>query len=262
MRVQKTYSKQVRRPMAHVSSFIVNHLYQRNKWATVWWSAAFPGFGHLMICKYFTGALLIAWEFFINIQAHVNLAIYYSMIGKFEMAKHVIDTRWFLLYCAVYMFAMWDCYRLTIDLNKFALLADREDPTILPFKISALEINYLDNRNSWTGVIWSCFNPGLGALYIGRLPTGFYLMIWFVAVVYYAHILPAIHATFIGHFQIAKETLDPEWLLFLPSIMGFATYDAYLQNQALNQLFKVEQSRFLSDHYQKPTFTTRFGDRP
>ncbi len=38
--------------------------------------AAFPGCGHMMICKYFTGILFIAWEFFINVQSHVNEAIY------------------------------------------------------------------------------------------------------------------------------------------------------------------------------------------
>lgn len=259
--MSNTYSKKFRRPMAHVSSYIMNHIYQRNPWVAVWWSASFPGFGHIMICKYLTGGLLIAWEFFINIQAHVNEAIYYSMIGKFEVAKHVLDTRWFLLYIAVYIFAMWDCYSITIDLNKFALLADREDSSIMPFNISALEINYLDNRNSWVSVIWTCFNPGLGALYIGRLPTGFYIMIWFIVVVYYAHLLPAIQATFVGDFQSAKNTLNPEWLLFLPSIMGFATHDAYIQNQALNALFKTEQSRFLADNYQTPTFKIHFGDK-
>lgn len=247
--------------MVHMSSYIVNTIYQRNPWIAVWWSAAFPGCGHIMLCKYLTGALLIAWEFFINIQAHVNKAIYYSMIGKFDVAKDVIDTRWFLLYIAAYIFAMWDCYTLTVDLNKFALLADRNDAPIKPFKIDAFEINYLDKRNTWISVVWACFNPGLGSLYIGRIPTGFYMMIWFIVVVYYAHLLPAIHATFIGHFQSAKESLDPEWLLFLPSIMGFSAYDAYIQNQALNKLFKSEQSRFLVENYQKPAFKIFCGDK-
>lgn len=155
-----------------------------------------------------------------------------TVVGKFDVAKHVLDTRWFLLYIAVYIFAMWDCYSLTIDLNKFALLAHREDSSILPFNISALEVYYLDNRNSWIGVIWACFNPGLGSLYIGRLPTDFYALIWFVATVYYAHLLPAIQSTFIGDFQLAKKVLDPEWLLFLPSIMGFATYDTYIKKDS------------------------------
>ncbi len=110
-------------------------------------------------------------------------------------------------------------------------------------------------------VIWSCFNPGLGSLCIGRLPTGFYTMVWFIVVAYFAHLLPAVQATFVGDFQSAKRILDPEWILFLTSIMGFSTYDAYIQNQALNNLFKTEQSRFLADNYQAPAFKIPFGDK-
>lgn len=50
------------------------------------------------------------WEFFVNVKAHINEAIFYSMIGEFEMAKAVIDTRWFLIYITVYIFTMRDSY--------------------------------------------------------------------------------------------------------------------------------------------------------
>jgi len=258
--LKNTYSEKLRRPFVYLSPFITNTIFLRNPWVSVWWSAAFPGCGHVMLCKYFTGFILIGWEFFINIHAHVNQAILYSMIGKFELAKQTIDTEWFLLYIGVYIYAMWDCFSLTTDLNKFYLLADYEDTSIMPFNIGALEINYLDIRNNWNGTVWSMFTPGLGYLYINRLPSAFMFLIWFVVVCRFSHLLPAIHKTCLGDFHGASLILNPEWLLFLPSLMGFAVYDVYIQVNTLNKLFKKEQSRFFMDHYQSPKIELPFGN--
>jgi hypothetical protein len=154
---------------------------------------------------------------------------------------------------------MWDVFNLTIDLNKFYLLADYEDSSIMPFNISAFEINYLDIRNTWNGSIWSLFTPGLGYLYINRLPSGFLFLIWFVVACRCSHLLPAIHNTFLGKFHQASSVLNPEWFLFLPSLFGFCAYDVYVQVMASNKLFKSEQSRFLIDHYQSSKFQLPFG---
>lgn len=248
-----------RRPIAYTSAYITNTIFGRNPWGVTWWSAAFPGCGHLMLCKYFTGFMLMGWEFFINIQAHVNEAIFYSMTGRFDAAKHVLDKHWFLLYIGVYVFTMWDSYTLTIELNKFRLLVDQDTVPIEPFKVSALEINYLENRNARHATWWSLFTPGLGYLYINRLPSGFFNLICFVFVTYYSNLLPAVHATLIGDFQAAARSLRPEWFLFLPSLVGFATFDVYIQAKALNQLFKIEQSQHFLNHYQDQKVRIPFG---
>ncbi|WP_157062095.1 hypothetical protein [Alicyclobacillus ferrooxydans] len=208
----------------------------------------------MMLCKYFTGSMLMLWEFVVNAQSNINLAIMLSMTGQFEKAKSVLEPRWFFLYMGVYLFTAWDSYRLSIDLNKLYLVADREDASILPASISTLESNYLDVRKPWTGVIWSCITPGLGQLYFNRLPSGFYLLICFIVSIYESHVGNALLATMTGHFDYARSVLNPEWLLFLPSIYGIASYDAFVLIKELNKLFKIEQSRFLSDHYQSPKF--------
>lgn len=249
-----TYSKKVRRPYVDMSSFNVNQFHLRNPWIAVWWSLAFPGGGHMMLCKYFTGSMLMLWEFLINVKSNLNLAITLSMTGQFDKAKAVLDPRWFFLYMGVYLFALWDSYRLTIDMNKLFLVADREDASILPVKISTLESNYLDIRSPWNGVIWSLITPGLGQIYFNRLPSGFYLLISFVVAVYQAHVGNALLATMTGHFDIARSVLNSEWLLFMPSIYGLASYDAFVLIKELNKLFEIEQSRFLSDHYKSPKF--------
>jgi hypothetical protein len=241
------------------SSYITNNLFVRNPWVTLWWSAAFPGCGHLMLCKFFTGFMLIGWEFYINVSAHVNEAIFYSMTGQFELAKSVLDTRLFLLYIGVYVFAMWDCYCLTVDLNELFLLADLNDAPIKPVAMTALELNYLDYRNPWNATWWTFFAPGLGYLKINRLPSAILIFIGFTVIVYYSRLLPALQATFYGDFARASALPNPEWLLFLPSFVGFTAHDVYIQTIALNKLFKREQSRYFADQYQTPSFRLPFG---
>ena len=210
----------------------------------------------MMLCKYFTGGMLMLWEFVINVHSKLNLAIEWSMTGHFREAKSVLDPRWLFLYMGVYLFAMWDSYRLAIDMNKLYLVADRdrEDSSILPVKISPLESNYLGIRKPWTGVAWSFITPGLGQIYFNRLPSGFYLLICFVVCVYESHLGNALLFTMTGDFEAAKLVMNPEWLLFLPSIYGLATYDTFVLIKELNKLFQIEQSRFLADNYGNPNF--------
>lgn len=248
------YSNGLRRPKVHLASYIANYIHEQNPWSLVWWSAAFPGAGHMQLCKYGTGTMLMFWEFFINVKSHLNEAIYYSMIGDFEIAKSVIDSKWFLLYMAIYIFTMWDCYRLALDLNKYSQLADRYDAPIKPFHIGALEINYLDYRKPWNGVIWSLFMPGLGSIYANRLPTGFFVLICTVFSIYKSNILPAFHWMLAGNLDMTRHQISPQWYLNLPSLWGFAVSSTYIDIHFTNELFKTEQSRFLTKNYQPTTF--------
>lgn len=252
--MKRTFSNELRRPKAHLSSYIINYLCERNPWQMVWWSASFPGMGHMMLCKYFSGSILMTWEFFVNVKAHINEAIFYSMIGQFQIAKEVIDTRWFLLYMTVYIFTMWDSYCITIDLNKYSALSDRVDSPIMPFNISPLEVHYLEIRKPWSGVFWGFLNPGLGSIYANRLPMGFFVLICFILTVYHSNVLPAIHFTFEGKFDLVKTAINHQWFLNLPSLMLFAVSAGFNDIYYTNQLFKIEQSRYLTDKYQLRQF--------
>jgi len=252
--LKKTFPNSVRRPKAHLSPYLINYIEERNPWTVVWWSAAFPGAGHLLLCKYVSGILLMFWELVINVKAHINEAIYYSMIGQFELAKMTIDTRWFLLYSAVFVFAMWDCYSTTIDLNKYSQLADRLDSPIKPFKIGAYELHFLDYRKPVYGAWWSFLYPGLGSIYSNRLPTGFFIFICFIATVYYSNVLPAVHLTLTGKTELAGSVIHIQWFLNLPSIVLYSISSSYQDIILTNKLFKVEQSRYLQEHYQPGHF--------
>ncbi|MFC7746926.1 hypothetical protein ACFQU8_06710 [Lentibacillus kimchii] len=247
-------SDRARRFRAYVSILGTTQIHLRNPFIIAWWSAAFPGFGHLLLSKYIRGYLLVLWEFFININAHINEAMIYSFTGQFELAKMALEPRWMLLYIPIYIYAIWDSYRTSVDLNKLFILADRENAEFINFQITGLEINYLDKRKPWISVMWSVFMPGAGQLYIHRIATAFFIIIWLITVVYFSRFLEGIHLLVSGDLTQATAILDGEWLLFLPSLYFFAIYDAYINTVENNKLFETEQKNFLRRRYQNPNF--------
>jgi hypothetical protein len=214
--------EKARRQKAYVSLMGTTQLHIRAPWVIAWWSAAFPGFGHFLLSKYLRGALLFIWEVIINLQSHLNLAILYSFTGEIEKANQVLDKRWLLLYAPVFVFGIWDSYRTANDMNNIFLLAYQENAYFKSFRIGAFEINYLDKRNPWNSVFWSLLMPGLGQLYNHRILMSSFILIWWIVISYYSHLLQAIHYAFIGEGIKAMSIVDKQWLLFIPSLYGFS----------------------------------------
>lgn len=243
-----------RRSVAYLSLLGTTQLHLRNPFVIACWSVAFPGMGHLLLSKYLRGLLLFIWEVVVNYKAHINLLILYSFLGDFDKAMQVVDIKWMSFYIPAYLFSVWDSYRTTIDLNHAYMLAAREDAEVKPFKISTMEINYLDKRSPWVSAIWSLLIPGGGQLYIHRLITAIFLVAWWIIICLNSNFLPAMHYTLLGDFQQAKSILDMQWLLNIPSVYFFAMYDAYANTVENNKLFDWEQSKFLKRDYQNPNF--------
>lgn len=76
-----TNNNTARRYKTHVSLVGTTQLHLRNPYIIAWWSAAFPGFGHLLLSKYLRGYALILWELLVNNMAHLNYGIIYSFTG-------------------------------------------------------------------------------------------------------------------------------------------------------------------------------------
>lgn len=250
-----------RRYIAHVSILGTTQMHLRSPSIIAWWSAAFPGFGHLLLSKYIRGFVLFIWEVIVNVQANINLAIIYSFQGEFDMAVHVLDPRWLLVYLPVYFFGIWDSHRTTVDLNKVYLLAEREEHRFNIFSIGAMEINYLDKRDPMMAAFWSAIVPGLGQLYIHRIITSFFVIFWAIIFFYLSHFLEGLLFLILGDIGQATSVLRGEYLLMLPSIYGFAVYDAYVNTVENNKLFEKEQRRYLQDNYQHPEFKLLKGKK-
>ncbi|GIQ69751.1 hypothetical protein XYCOK13_25750 [Xylanibacillus composti] len=202
---------------------------------------------------------MFCWEVFVNIQAKINLAMVHSFCGDIALAKEVLETRWMLLYIPVYLFGIWDSYRTTIDMNNVYLLAEREDAPFNSFSIGALEINYLDKRSPLMSVIWSLFMPGLGQLHIHRLLTAFFAQVWTIVFLYFSNLLVAVHFLFMGDIASGTAVLNKQWLLFMPSMWGFAVYDSYVNTVENNKLYGAEQKSFLIKDFQNPGFKVMRG---
>lgn len=258
-----TSSRNQRRPIGAMNSISTNFLHLRNPYVIAWWSAAFPGFAHLSLGNYLAGFLLFTWEMVVNYNSKINMAILYSFTGRFDMAKEIVNNQWLLLYAPVFIYCIWNGYQLTVDLNKLTILAERNESKIDPERISFYEINVLDRRIPWVSVVWTILTPGLGHLYTHRVPTAFFLLIWWIVACYFSHVLQAIQLTALGLFDEAKTVLDPQWLINLPSILGFAIYDSYVNTIEYNRLFEKEQAQMLENEYQHPTFKMPIcgGDR-
>lgn len=245
-----------RRITAYVSTLGTTQLHLRSPLVVAWWSAAFPGFGHLLLSKYFRGFVLIFWEFFINTYTKINHAMVYTFSGEIEKAKEVLDLRLLYLYIPVYIFAIYDSYRTAADMNNHYVLAyweDRNKP-ISSFRLDAMEVNYLDKRSPWLAIIFSLLMPGMGQLYIHRIVMALYVVVWIVIIVYESRLLEGIHYTVLGDITKGKSVLAPEWLMYMPSLYFFSMYDAYVNTVEQNKLFDREQSKFLRKEYQDPDF--------
>lgn len=232
----------------------LNFIHPRTPWVITWWSASHLGYAYMSLGSYVKGFALIFLEVFLNINAKLNLGILYSFTGRFEMAKQVLDPNWLLFYVPVYIFSILQGHRLTVALNKYSILAERENSRMIPFKINNWEIAFLDKRKPWMAMVLSSLVPGLGHLYIHRVPAGLYMLAWWIFISYNAKLFPCIYLTAMGDFAGATTVADPIWLIFLPSIYVFSIYGAYVYTVAHNRLFEQEQKRFLIDNYQNANF--------
>lgn len=248
------YRDYARRPKGVMNSLATNMFHLRNPVTTAWWSATYPGFGHISMGNYVSGFLLFFWEMVVNTLGKVNLAILYSFTGRYDMAKGIVDNRWLLLYVLVFIFAIWDSYRLALQFNQLAILADREEHTIQPVRVSFAEINALDMRSPWVAAAWTLVAPGLGHIYTHRIPSGFFLVIWWMVIAHQSFLFQSMQYTALGLFAEAKAVVNPQWLMYLPSIYGFAIYDAYVNTVEYNRLFEKEQAAFFRNRYQSPIF--------
>ncbi len=243
-----------RHPKATLTNFGALGTHLRNPWVSAWWSAALPGFGHLLISKHFTGFLLLTWEFFVNTQAHINYAIVLSFTGRFQEARDIVDQRWLLLYIAVYVYAIWGSYQETIEENKYYIIAEREDFPISPSRVTNLEFGFAVRRKPLLAALWSLLTPGLGHVYTKKVMEGLIVLICWIATAYMSHFCEAIVFSLVGDFDRAKAVIDYQWMLFGPSLYGYAVYASYAAVVEVNKYVDAEQARYLKQEYMDSEF--------
>lgn len=244
----------IRRYAASISPTTTNIFHIRNPWIIAWWSAAFPGFGHYLLGKYMTGFILMVWEVVMNNYCQLNRAIYYSMIGKAPLALEMMREEGLWLYITVYVYSIWDCYRRANAYNKYYILACREGYHIKMKNFCSFEINILEKRKPVLALFWSALTPGLGHIYLNRLPSIIFGLVLWIYAAYYAKLYPCILYTAGGWFGKVHAAADPQYFLYLPSLYVFIIYDSYVNTVEYNKLMDKEQALFLERDYQNQGF--------
>jgi hypothetical protein len=245
--------------LAHLSIFGASQIHLRSPYIVAMWSVVFPGYGHLLLNKYFRGFSLVIWELFINQLIKLNSAVVYTFIGDIDKAKEVLDVRYLHLYIPIYLFAIWDSYRSTVDMNVIYLLNEKDSAPVEKITIKPFEINYLDKRKPIAAFLWSMTIPSVGQLYIHRIFSALFTLVMTVVVIHYSHFLEGFHYLLIGEIEKSSKVLNPQWLLYLPSFYFFTIYDSYMNAVENNNLYDAEQKRYLMKYYNPNSFTIKKG---
>ncbi|ADU28809.1 hypothetical protein [Evansella cellulosilytica] len=234
---------------AKISIFGITQLQRHDPLMVAWFSALFPGFGHYLLNRYFRATLLTLFEFTINTLAHINEAMVYSFTGQFELATSVLEPRWAFGYLIIYLITIWDSYRSAISQNKMAELAEFENNPIHRVEILASDIQHLERKKPMVAAFYSFFFPGLGQIYNHRFCLGFYAMLWWWFYLTITGLHESLLYLMLGDFQASHALLHPQWLLFMPSVMGGATVEAYVTAIEHNKLYRLSQRQHLCNRY-------------
>lgn len=243
-------NNQPRRPLATLSIFGITFFHRQNPYMVAWWSAAFPGFGHYLLNQYLRGTLLTLSEVFINSLSHINEALVYTYCGKFEMAKSVLQPKWLFGYLVIYFYAIWDSYRSTLVQNKMCHLAELDNERLRLINLHPLEIQYIEQKSPLIAALYSFFFPGLGQLYNHRFGLAFYAMFWWWVYLTLSRAHESLLNFIIGNIQESISMLHPQWLLFMPSVIGGSIYHAFITAIEHNRLYRLEQRQYLVECYQ------------
>lgn len=237
-------------PRVQVTPVSMAYAVHRNPWNAVWWSVALPGFGHLFLGQHVKGMILMSWEILVNHQAHLNTAIYLTLLGEYDKAREVLNYNWLIIYPLFYLFSMFDSYRTSVELNK---LTDRErvqpKRTFQMVSTTALGITMITRRSPVMAAFWSATITGFGQFYNDRGLKSLIMMGWYLAVVLKSGLSTAAFYTVTGRLDEVLAALDFQWLLFWPSIWVFGVVEAYAdtveQNTLCDEAFRWRLRKYI-----------------
>ncbi|HWI51293.1 MAG TPA: hypothetical protein VNT01_04050, partial [Symbiobacteriaceae bacterium] len=196
------------------------------------------------------GLILMSWEILVNHQANLNLAIYYTLLGQYDLAKQAVHCQWLIIYPLFYAFSMFDSYRICLDLNCLDQLERLQERRHFEYNATSyMGRTVLSRKNPIMAAIWSAGIPGLGQFYADRGLKALTLMGWYLAVVLKSGLSFAAYYSLLGEWEKIPGRLDFQWLLFWPSIYIFGIVDAYSdcveQNRIVDQAFMWRMRKYL-----------------
>lgn len=146
------------------------------------WSIALPGFGQFLNGKYIKGFILLALEFIINLNSHLNQIIMVSFQGDIQNAIRLTDFQWLMFYPCVYMFGIYDAYRDTFS--------DNFPPySVFPFAFAA----FFATIGVMYAPVFRIFGVRLGPVWLPMLCCFFGILIGYILQVVFRKLTQGIH---------------------------------------------------------------------
>lgn len=246
-------------PKMRMTPYGISFITPRKPLVAMWWSVLLPGFGHLYAESHLVGFFLMIWEAILNHMARLNLAIFHTILGEYAEAGRVLRLEWALMYPFMYLFAIFDSYRLAVQMNQYCQIeevqAERQF-TWLAMK-PLWGMNFLDKRNPLTTGLSNLILGGLGHLYNLRVAKAVFLTTWFLIVVFMSRSNVAYALTLQGRFAEAAAVIDYQWVLFGPSIMIFNAVNGYTDAVDLNNLYDEAWEYRLREYILNPSWPQR-----
>ncbi|MFD1953035.1 hypothetical protein ACFSL6_02290 [Paenibacillus thailandensis] len=238
-----------RYPMARLTQFGVTSIHQYHPLMIVWWSAAFPGFGHFLLNHYLRATFLTLSEVIFNSLSHINEAIVFSFCGRFAQAKAILEPRWILGYIILFFVAIWDSYRLALYRNRLVDMAEFENAPLPNLRLFTSEVQYVQRKSPFVAALFSIFFPGMGQFYNHRIGLAFFAITWWWIYLTLSHVHESLIYILNGRITESIPILRMNWLMFMPSVMGGSIYQAYINAKEHNRLFSLEQRQYLTHRY-------------
>jgi TM2 domain-containing membrane protein YozV len=185
---------------------------------------------------------------------HVNEAIYYTFLGQFQRANQVLNYQWTTLYCALFVFALFDSYRVAVEINKMAWLESRQKIRNLTRNaVQGFDLSALDKRIPWVSAFWSIMFTGLGHIYCHKIVSGFLLLGWTVTIAFHAKLPYLVMFTLTGQIHRLHElAINYEWALFfsvhllLRYIRSTASVYTMLISRRLPLIISLKKNSFIT----------------
>lgn len=240
-----------------------NHIHKRNPWVAIAASIALPGFGHFYCHSYLRGAILMSWEIIVNQMGRINHGILLTVLGHYDKAQVVVDYRWAIIYPVFYVLAIWDSYRVAVDINKLVELEERQPVRhFSPMSLTSVEIVFLSKKNPWAASFLSLVMGGAGHFYNWKLFKALIMMGWHLVTMVNAGIGLAAISMFQGNWDEVHAVIDYQWLLFVPSIVVFNAWNSYVDSVELNKLYEEEIEHYLRTVTSQEGQAGTSGDAP
>lgn len=87
--------------------------------AALLWSFSLPGLGQIYNGQQLLGIILVLLELIINQLSSLNISIFASFHGDFQLGHDAINYQWGMYYPSIWGFAMWHAYNTSISINHY-----------------------------------------------------------------------------------------------------------------------------------------------